>query len=155
MHFRSHLSSSVAHHVSAMSSLASSVAPAADELQSALAAFGKGRRQSKAPGSTAEPDSQKDQKKQAYERNKALLAAPQHVRDKWNAICTLKGRDRAKNSEKTKFTQMLLKDCKFEDVYWQTTVEDTFTRSNREKDHWLLRAKANTQHGGGKEGAES
>ena len=45
-------------------------------------------------------------------------------------ICNLKGRDRNKNAEKTKFTNMLLQDAKFEDTYWQDDTIDSYAHTH-------------------------
>ena len=82
-------------------------------IATALAAFskGKGNKGSKAGSSTDGcTELQAQQKRQASMRNTALANAPEHVREKWQAICALRGRDRNKNHEKSKFTEMILKD---------------------------------------------
>lgn len=81
-------------------------------LDSALAAFG--RKQKKGTPSSSDPppvtDDQAEQKRQASRRSHLLRTAPEHVRQKWEAICALRGRDRNKNTEKSKFTALILSD---------------------------------------------
>ena len=116
----------------------------------ALAMFkgGKGCPKS-ASGNTDTTDKQAEQKRAASKRDHRLKSAPEHVRAKWDAICELKGRDRLKNNEKTNFTQLILNDTKFEDVYWQTEVFDSYCRKTSANMTWILRSKADTEHGGG------
>ena len=84
-------------------------------LDLALAVFGKkGKKGGSASASSTDPPSstteQAEQNRLASKRTHAMRTAPQHVREKWDAICNLRGRDRNKNAEKSKFTQMILSD---------------------------------------------
>ena len=49
----------------------------------------------------------------------------------------------------------ILKDARFEDVYWQTNVEDKYSRKHNAREHWVLRAVAETNHGGGSQGRDA
>ena len=80
---------------------------------------------------------------------------PPHIVEKWDAIQHLKGRDRLKNAEKTKFTEILLRDSKFEDGYWQQEVADKYCRSQKKGLVWQLRSKVETACGGGSAGRQS
>ncbi len=123
------------------------------QLPSALSLFSK-----KAPATSiaasCSGDKQGTQKRLASKRNTILATAPAKVQEKWATICALKGRTGAKNAEKTKFTELILKDTKFDDVYWQTDVTDTYSRTHRMKETWMLRSKVDTEHGGGAQGHE-
>ena len=50
------------------------------------------------------------QKREAARRQALLRAAPDFVKEKWQSIVALKGRDRAKNLKKQEFTQKLFGD---------------------------------------------
>ena len=124
----------------------SSVASVAESInEKALVAF------SKAKGSSAHGDTAQ-QKRDAAARDRKLQDCPPHVKAKWEAIKKLKGRDRSKNAQKTLFTQKILSDAKFEDAYWQSEVSDTYNCKSGTNDTWVLRSKADWQHGGGSEG---
>ena len=51
--------------------------------------------------------------------------------------------------------QLVKQDTRFEDVYWQTNVEDKYSRKHQQREHWVLRAIAETNHGGGAQGREA
>ena len=70
-------------------------------------------------------------------------------------IESLKGRDRNKNKQKTKFTDMILADCKFEDSYWQDDVVDSWTDTHDQSGLWQMRAAVDTAHGGGSQGHQA
>ena len=53
----------------------------------------------------------------------------------------------AANKAKRKFTEVILRDVNFEDVYWQSEVTDSFSKKIGSEDIWVLREKADTQHG--------
>ena len=44
---------------------------------------------------------------------------------------------------------MLFADKRFEDAYWQSSVEDKYTQSYAKDGTWKLREKAEEEHGGG------
>ncbi len=121
---------------------------ASSQIPSALSLFCK-RAPPASSAASGSGDKQGQQKRNASERNTILSTAPAHVQEKWAQICALKGRDRQKNAEKTKFTEMLLKDTKFDDVYWQTDVVDNYSRTHQMKETWKLRSKVDAEHGGG------
>ena len=96
------------------------VASTCSKAETAIALFGTKGLASLASSSTIKSatDVQAQQKRDASKRNHILNSiAPPHVVEKWEAINKLKSRDRQKNAEKTKFTEILLKDSKFEDGY--------------------------------------
>ena len=82
----------------------------------------------KAKGKSAggSSDKLKEQKRTAEARNRRLAKSPEHVRVTWNEICNLKGRDRSNTVAKAQFTSMIINDTKFEDVYWETSVNDQY-----------------------------
>eukprot|EP00974_Lingulodinium_polyedra_P051309 4934806-Lingulodinium_polyedra.AAC.1 len=62
-------------------------------------------------------------------------------------LCGLKGRGHAKNQKKAEFMQKLFADNTFSDNYWQQIVTDTYVKSHGVKSKWILRSKANHDHG--------
>ena len=40
----------------------------------------------------------------------------------------------------------------WKDAYWQASLEDTHTDRREQSGHWMLRQKAETDHGGGEKG---
>ena len=92
------------------------------------------------------------QKRDAAKRQRMMAVAPEHVREKWAAICALKGRDHAKNVAKQKFCQVLFADEEFTDAYWQESIVDKYVKSQSNKKKWVLRARANALHGVGEAG---
>ena len=48
---------------------------------------------------------------------------------------------------KTKFTEVILTDTKYQDTYWETEVHDAYNRTNSAKGVWMIRARADTAHG--------
>ena len=116
----------------------------------------KGKGPNKTASGSDEGNQYADQtqnKRDASKRKSVLAKAPEHIRAKWEATCALRGRDRDKNAQKSKFTEVLLRDAKFQDVYWQTEVTDKYSRKHTDREQWVIRAVANTRCGGGKDGA--
>lgn len=112
-----------------------------DAVSDALSTFGSNSSRASA--------SKLDAKRKGAARDRALAKAPANVRQKWNDICNLKGRDRSKNIQKHKFTELLLADTKFEDSYWSTEVSDDYSRMQKHSGKWVMRAVADTLHGTG------
>ena len=100
-------------------------------------------------------DAQVESKRNAAKRNRMLNKAPDHVKKKWEDLCNLKGRDRNKAEQKRKFTDKLFADTLYEDCYWETVASDTYTTSGSTTGSWILRSKAETQHGGGEKGEKA
>lgn len=124
--------------------------------ETALALFKKGSgKGSRVSTVGSEAGNQDEQKRKAFQRNQILRGAPPHVQAKWQHICSLKGRDRNKNAEKTKFTNLLLADVKFEDTYWQDETIDSYSHSHDRTGVWQLRSLVDTQHGGGADGRKA
>ena len=132
----------------------SAASASSSKMDLALALFAPGGKRAGSAGGGSSTDAQAQQKRDCAAREHRLARAPQHVKGKLAAICALKGRDRGKNAAKSKFTEMILKDAKFEDAYWQQEVSDAYTVSDRKQEHWQLRAKVETQMGGGQKGKD-
>ena len=62
------------------------------------------------------------------------------------------GPGRSKNSAKSKFTNLLLADAKFEDAYWQGEAIASYSELHGLSGLWQLRGLVGAQHGGGVEG---
>ena len=126
---------------------------------SAVTLFEKrGREKNASSGNPAQSaDTMASGKHKIYLRNKILTNpdTPAHVLQKWKPIESLKGRDRNKNKQKTKFTDMILADCKYEDSYWQDDVVDSWTDTHDQSGLWQMRAAVDTAHGGGSQGHQA
>lgn len=60
-----------------------------------------------------------------------------------------------KNKAKAEFTMMLFADKgKWEDSYWEAATEDTHAVTAGSSKTWILRSKAETEHGGGERGKQ-
>ena len=58
-----------------------------------------------------------EQRRMANARDRRRVVAPQHAKEKRRWIRALRGRDRQTNWQKKIFTDMMLQDTKYEDVY--------------------------------------
>ena len=124
--------------------------------ETAIALFkGKGKGRNKSNGSKEPTDAQAESKRVASKRFAMLQQAPEHVRKLWEAICSLKGRDRGKNKQKEQFTKVLFRDRDFNDAYWQTEVKNEYKWGAKIKGRWILRQKAEWEDGGGSEGKKA
>ena len=95
------------------------------------------------------------QKRDASKRNTILASkeCPTHIRAKWDQLC--KQRTKGKNSEKSMFTSILLRDSgQWTDMYWQASAEESHGYNSKRGGRWILRSKAEQDCGGGKAGAE-
>ena len=92
---------------------------------------------------------QAKQKRQASVRANLIKKAPDTVQAKLFVICKLKGRDRDKNAKKQGFLQVLLRDPNFQDSYWELKVEDRYVSKCGTGGRWVMREKAEQEHGGG------
>ena len=125
-------------------------------MDDATSMFSKGGRKKSADVDETSDDKTADDKRNASRRNTLLKKAPAYVQQRWDEICSLNSRKANKNAEKTKFTDMILKDHPgYEDVYWQTSVTDKLTKKLSAKGKWMLRTRAETLHGGGAQGARA
>ena len=128
-------------------------------IASTLSIWGTKKRGIKAKGSSvSEADAKAmQQRRDANKRSKRLGGAPHHVKDTWEAIQALSSRNRQKKLQTLKFTEVILRDVNFEDVYWQSEVTDSYSQKMGSEDIWILRAKADTQHGekGGHEAVQA
>ena len=91
------------------------------------------------------------QKRDASKRYMLANAdTPQHVKDKWEAICKLgKGMNKAKED----FSEVLAKDAgSWTDGYWQANFGEKHSHKNMNTAEWMLRSKAVHDHGGGQAG---
>ena len=146
--------------VTSFAMTSSAAGSTASKFDVALATFGKKGGSGKKGGGSGEAcssskkatEKQAQQKRDAAKRDRLLATAPAHVKEKWAVICGIKGRDHAKNQKKAEFLQKLFGDNSFQDCYWQQTVTDTYVKSHGGKGKWILRAKADTDHGGGDAG---
>ena len=121
------------------------------KVDDALSIFGgKGKGSSGAP--TSKKERQLEQQRKASARDRRLLKSPVHVVQKWNDILNLKGRDRSKNMQKAKFTEVIIADTNFSDTYWTTSVSDEYNKSKRLQGKWVHRSVADTAHGPGEIG---
>ena len=120
--------------------------------EASIALFGRKGGAGSGSGQTQVTEKQAKQKRQASHRNTLIKKAPEHVQQKWAAICALKGRDRAKNEKKQEFLQVLLKDPSYQDNYWQLSVMDRYTVRSATQGRWVMREKAEQEHGGGSTG---
>ena len=92
------------------------------------------------------------QKRDASKRFNMLANAntPQHVKDKWEAICKL---GKGKNKAKQDFSEVLAKDAgSWTDGYWQANFGEKHSHKNMNTAEWMLKSKAITDHGGGQAG---
>ena len=99
-------------------------------------------------GSTA-TDKQVQQKRDASKRQAILnsKSTPQHIKNKWGEIEKL---TKHKNAAKAEFTTMLFKDKgSWQDAYWQASFEEGHEQSEGTHKGWILRSKAEHDHGGG------
>ena len=91
------------------------------DIASTLSVWGTKKRGAKAKASSAASDDGKaaQQRRDANARDRALANpdTPQHVKDKWTAIQALGSRNRQQNLQKSKFTEVIMHDVNFEDVY--------------------------------------
>ena len=76
---------------------------------------------------------------------------------RWGAKKNGRGQISEKNLQNSKFTEVVLRDVNFEDVYWQSEATNSYSHKNGSEDIWILRAKADTQHGekGGHEAVQA
>ena len=51
--------------------------------------------------------------------------------------------------------QLLFANQSFQDCYWQQSVADKYVKSQGVKSKWILRSKADTEHGGGTAGRDA
>jgi hypothetical protein len=103
----------------------------------------------------AATDKQAGQKRDAAKRNRLMSNAPPHVKDRWTAICSAKGRCTNKNKQKKAFMDALFSDRDYKSAYWSLDVSHTVEWSSKNVGRWILRAKAEQDHGGGVRGAEA
>ena len=86
----------------------SEASSSASKFDTALALFSKGKGGSNS-GRKATTMEQAQKKKAATAKERRVATAHSHVKDKWDAICALKGLDRNKHATQTKFTEDDLK----------------------------------------------
>ena len=101
-----------------------------DRMVLALSKFSKGKGKAKAKGTGGATAAQQKQKRDASTRTSLMKRSdcPAYVKEKWDSIVNMSGKDGMKNKEKSKFTDMLIKDAgTWEDMYWQVTVEKSTT----------------------------
>jgi len=116
---------------------------------------GKGGGKQSNGNASGATEMQQQQKRDASKRMHILSKddTPDYVKNKWEALCKLNGRNESKSKQKSEFTAMLLKDAgSWTDAYWQASVEQGLKKSHEQKGEWILRAKAEAEHGGGEAG---
>ena len=65
--------------------------------------------------------------------------------------CELQGRDRSKHKQKQVFTEHMFKaNGDFSDAYWELSVQDSYQWEQKAEGRWILRQKAENDHGGGR-----
>ena len=119
-----------------------------DRVSLALTKFSKGSKSG--TGSKEPTDKQKQQKRDASRRNAILAASstPQAVKDKWAAILAITQRGK-KNAAKAEFTELISRDAgQWQHAYWQAATIDSHSATCGTDRVWMLRSKAETEHGG-------
>ena len=92
-----------------------------------------------------------EQRRIANARDRRCAVAPQHAKEKRRWMWALCGMEWQTNWQNSIFTDMMLQDTKYEDVYWLSEISDSCSHTIARNDVWMVRSKADTQHGGGGE----
>ena len=100
-----------------------------EAISKVLGSFGKKAKGTGSTQNTKVTDAQAQSKRNSSKRKTVLGKAQQHIRDKWEALCALKGRGRSKQAQKAEATGNLLGPNPFDSPFWSRDVNDSYHKT--------------------------